>query len=176
MGRFAYILDSLFDTSAMSPRIIQLPLSGLDRRHYARELKRAEELHASLVRRLPAAFSAADEQFRQAHRMTCEEWNARQFIGGPADPSPTIADAIHAGIEMLEVRCKRCGHADLVDLMLVVWPRANQVHTLERGLGCQPCKSERRSRSRPDLVGLRMRNPTDTPTAPAVRKRGVPDL
>jgi hypothetical protein len=28
----------------------------------------------------------------------------RQFIGGPAEPSPRIADAIAGGCELLEVR------------------------------------------------------------------------
>jgi hypothetical protein len=69
----------------MSPRIIQLPLSGRDRRHYVRELRAAEQAH-----RDPPA--KVEEAYRAAHALACHEWNVRQFIGGPAEPSPRIAD------------------------------------------------------------------------------------
>lgn len=65
-------------------------------------------------------------------------------------PSPTIADAIHGGCELFEVRCKKCGRGDSVDLTDVVWPRDNPVHTLDRALGCRQCKTERRADLRPD--------------------------
>jgi hypothetical protein len=39
----------------------------------------------------------------------------RQFIGGPAEPSPSITDAIASGCELLEVR-QRCSHESLIDL------------------------------------------------------------
>jgi hypothetical protein len=87
----------------MSPRIIQLPLSGRDRRHYVRELRAAEQAH----RDLPAK---VEEAYRAAHALACHEWSVRQFIGGPAEPSPRIADAIAGGCELLEVRCRRCSH------------------------------------------------------------------
>jgi len=48
-----------------------------------------------------------DEAYRAAHRLACEEWSVRQFIGGPAEPSPRIVDAIAGGCELLEVRCRR---------------------------------------------------------------------
>jgi len=93
----------------MSPRIIQLPLSGRDRRHYVRELRAAEQVH----RDLPAK---VEEAYRAAHALACHEWNVPQFIGGPAEPSPRIADAIAGGCELLEVRCRRCSHESLIDL------------------------------------------------------------
>lgn len=147
----------------MSPRVIQLPMSGRDRRHYVRELRAAEEAHRTLVGRL-------GEAYRAAHRLACEEWNTRQFIGGEAEPSPTIAQALDAGRELLEVRCKRCGHESLIDLAEVVWPRDSQVHTLGKVLRCQRCTDERR-KPRPDLVALRPRNPPVT-EPPARRARG----
>src|SRR5712671_1657568 len=107
----------------MSPRIIQLPLSGRDRRHYVRELRAAEQAHRDLPARV-------EEAYRAAHALACHEWSVRQFIGGPAEPSPKIAEAIAAGCELLEVRCRRCGHGSLVDLTEVVWPREKPVHTL----------------------------------------------
>lgn len=133
----------------MSPRIIQLPLSGRDRRHYVRELKAAEEAHRKLA-------GQVEEAYRSAHALACQEWNTRQFIGGPPEPSPRIADAIAAGFELFEVRCRRCGHESLVDLEEAVWPRGNPVHTLAKVLRCQRCRDERK-RPQPDLVALRPR-------------------
>src|SRR5260370_36880644 len=136
----------------MSPRIIQLPLSGRDRRHYVREVRAAEEAH----RDLPAK---VEEAYRAAHALAC---HVRQFIGGPAEPSPRIADAIAGGCELLEVRCRRCSHESLIDLTDVVWPREKPVHTLAKGLRCQACKDERK-KPQPDLVALRPRHPEDDP-------------
>jgi hypothetical protein len=137
----------------MSPRIIQLPMSGGDRRHYARELARVERLHADLVRQLAGALATA-------HRLACEEWNARQFIGGEAEPSPTIAEARSGGCELLEVRCQRCGHADRIDLAEIIWPSTNPIHTLKKALACRPCKVSGAT-SRPDLVALVARHPPE---------------
>jgi hypothetical protein len=61
----------------MSPRIIQLPLSGRDRRHYVRESRAAEQAHRDLPARV-------EEAYRAAHALACEEWSVRQFIGEPA--------------------------------------------------------------------------------------------
>ena len=43
----------------MSPRVIQLPLSGRDRRHYVNELRKAELHYASVVKQADAAHVAA---------------------------------------------------------------------------------------------------------------------
>jgi hypothetical protein len=61
----------------MSPRIIHLPLSGRDRRHYVRELRAAEQAHREMPGRV-------EEAYRAAHRLACQEWSVRQFLGGPA--------------------------------------------------------------------------------------------
>jgi hypothetical protein len=73
------------------------PLCGRDRRHYVCELRAAEQVH----RDLPAK---VEEAYRAAHRLACHEWSVRQFIGGPAEPSPRIADATAGGCELLEVQ------------------------------------------------------------------------
>jgi hypothetical protein len=121
-------------------------MSGRDRRHYVAELRKAESAHAVLVTRTQAAFL-------EAHDLACQEWNTRQFIGGDAGPSPVIEAAILCGRELLEVRCKRCGHESMVDLTEVIWPRENQVHTLAPALRCQRCKDDRR-KVQPDLVAV----------------------
>src|SRR4029077_3454492 len=132
----------------MSPRIIHLPLSGRDRRHYVRELRAAEQAH----RDLPA----------KVEEVAFHEWNGRQFYSGPAEPSPRIADAIAGGCELLEVRCRRCSHESLTDLTEVVWPREKPVHTLAKVLRRQSSKDERK-KPQPDLVALRPRHPEGDP-------------
>lgn len=150
LAAIARWIDSRFD-GRMSPRIIHMPLSGGDRRHYVRELKRVEELHRGLVHKVAAAYAAADEHLRLAHRTACEEWNARQFIGGDAEPSPLIQHAIDGGVLHLEVRCPQCRTSRTVDLSEMIWPRDNPVHSLRRALYCQPCMTTSRRKVRPEL-------------------------
>jgi hypothetical protein len=119
-------------------RIIHVPRSGRDRKHFARELHKAEQAYDLKRREAEAAYAAADIALRQAHRLTCEAWSALQFIGGPEDPSASIVDAIHGGCGPLEVECRHCNHADMVDLALVVWPREQPVHSLRKALFCRP--------------------------------------
>jgi hypothetical protein len=158
---------------SVMPRIIHLPMSGRDRRHYVQQLRIGEQEQRSLARRVDDAYRVADETLRMAHALACREWNARQFIGGDAAPSPAIAHAIDAGYDLLEVKCRRCGHESVVDLALVIWPREHQVHTLERALGCQQCRRNGDKKSRPDLVALRMRNPPALdPAAARLARRG----
>jgi hypothetical protein len=77
-------------------------MSGRDRRHYTAELRKAENEHRRLMREAAAAHEAADRQLAEAHRLDCLAWSALQFSGGPDTPSPTIAAALHGGVEILE--------------------------------------------------------------------------
>jgi hypothetical protein len=153
----------------MSPRVIQLPMSGRDRRHYVQQLRTAEQAHVAICARLKDAIAVAEAHRVAAWALSCEEWNIRQFIGGDAAPSPAIADALSAGYELIEVRCKRCGHEDRIDLTEVVWPREKPVHSLGRALACKPCQQNGRPKQRPDLVALLCR-PEPEPSAPAQRR------
>lgn len=161
---------------SMSPRILQLPVSGRDRRHYVRELARVRGLHEALTKQAAAARGHAADLLRRANLLECEAWNARQFIGGPAQPSPTIAEAINAGCELLEVQCKRCGHTDHVDLIKVRRPRDRQIHTLQGAMDCRQCSHTSHWKPQANLVALCMRNPSDPdqPGAAAVLKGGGP--
>jgi hypothetical protein len=151
-------------------RIITPPLSGRDRRHFARELRSAEQTYERARREAEAAHASADAARAKAHRLDCEAWSALQFIGGPEEPSPPIAHALHAGCELLEVQCRHCNHADLVDLADVIWPRERPVHTLRRALYCRRCQTEYGTKRRPFLLGLRVRQ-KPAPTAPAAAAR-----
>ena len=135
-------------------------------------MRAAEQAHAGAVGAAAAAHAAADRAQRQAHRLDCEVWSTRQFIGGDLVPSPTIADAIHGGCELLEAQCKRCNHSEFVDLTLVIWPREKQVHTLKRVLFCRRCEREHGVKLRPDLVALRAREQPDPEPRRASRKVG----
>jgi hypothetical protein len=43
---------------------------------------------------------------KEADRLACEAWNMRMLgYRGPAQPSPTLGDALNAGYIYLEVRC-----------------------------------------------------------------------
>jgi hypothetical protein len=147
----------------MSPRIITLPLSGRDRKHYIRELRMAVQQHPVVVRQAAEARAVAD-------RLECEEWSIRQFIGGPAEPSPSIAQALNAGRDLLEVRCRRCNHGDYIALADLVLPRERPVHTLAKVLACQPCSRNGRPKQRPDLVAL-IEQPANDPAGPAKAAR-----
>lgn len=102
--------------------------------------------------------------------LDCQAWSARQFIGGPEDPSPSIEAALHGGVELLEVQCRHCNHSETVDLALVVWPRERPIHTLKKALYCRRCQDVYGKKRRPDLVALRMRE-APGPTAPAKAAR-----
>lgn len=155
----------------MSPRVISIPLSGGDRKHYARELKVAEKAHASLVQRVADARKVAGEYRRMLWRLECEEWSARQFIGGDLEPSPSIAAAIDADCVLLLVECRACGHGQRVDLTEVLWPREKPIHTLGKVLICKSCQSAGRPKRRPNLVGLQTREPDENPPQSAARRR-----
>src|SRR6201999_4193245 len=51
---------------------------------------------------------------------------------GPAQPSPTLGDALNAGYFYLEVRCLGCDTHQTVALDVVRRPKATPVHELER--------------------------------------------
>lgn len=151
-------------------RILHIPLSGRDRRHYAAELRKAESAYRQLVREAEAAHELADRHLAEAYRLDCEIWSTRLFLGGPDEPSPTIAQALHGGHELLEVQCRHCNHTELVDLALVIWPRERPVHTLRRVLYCAKCAKRSERKRRPYLIRLRVRTEPD-PKSPAKAMR-----
>lgn len=138
-------------------RVINIPpLSGGDRKFHARQLARGRAAHARLADELA-------ESMDKTCRLACDEWTARQFIGGPVDPSPTIKAALRGGRPMLEVECSACGHSKQIDLAEVVWPREDQVHKLP--LRCDQC-----DRRKPNFMRLEPRIP-DAPQPAAASGR-----
>jgi hypothetical protein len=146
------------------------PAQRCDRRHYGNELRKAQREYERLTREAEAAHAAADRALAEAHRLDCELWSARLFLGGPDQPSPRIADALHGGYPLLEVQCRHWNHAQIVDLAEVIWPRERPVHTIRKALYCAKCEKGHGKKRRPDLIGLRLRKEPN-PTSPAAAMR-----
>jgi hypothetical protein len=108
-----------------------------------------------------ASIRAAEERAaharKEADALACETWSKRMLgYKGPAQPSPTIGDAINGGYRYLEVHCHGCDTHQAVDLGIIRRPKTTPVHELERYMRCNPC-SERSGRpyKRSALVCLR---------------------
>jgi hypothetical protein len=103
--------------------------------------KSRERLYGSTIR-----FSAerAKHARQEADRLACEAWNFRMLgYQGPAQPSPTIGDALNAGYGYLEVRCLGCDTHQTVALDIVRRPKTTPVHELERYMRCKDCSQVR---------------------------------
>jgi hypothetical protein len=64
---------------------------------------------------------------------------------GPAQPSPTLGDALNAGYGYLEVRCLGCDTHQTVALGVVRRPKSTPIHELERYMRCKDCSDARLS-------------------------------
>jgi len=75
---------------------------------------------------------------------------------GPAQPSPTLGDALNAGYIHLEVRCPGCDTHQTVALDIVCRPKTTPIHELERYMRRWECSALRRYPfKRSHLVALR---------------------
>ncbi len=94
---------------------------------------------------------------QEADRLACEAWNFRMLgYKGPAQPSPTIGDALNAGYGYLEVRCLGCDTHRTVALDIIRRSKATPVHELERYMRCKDCSQVRGyPYKRSHLVALR---------------------
>jgi len=144
-------------------------MSGGDRKHFAREMHKAEVTFARLLEDAAAAHAAADSARATAFALDCQAWNTSLFIGELDHASPTIAAAIAGGFPLLEVRCEHCKHTEMIDLALVVQPRDRQVALMRSFLYCSPCQRKLGRKRRPDLIGLRPL-PGPQPAAPGRKK------
>jgi phage FluMu protein Com len=114
-----------------------------------------------------AARKEAAEKLREAAAETCQAWNYRMIgFGGPAQPSPTIAEAIKGGFYYLEVKCRWCRTHSIIDLTAVNEVRRKPdtpIWKLEASLRCRHCSEALRGR-RPatNIVRLRKENPSSS--------------
>jgi hypothetical protein len=108
-------------------------------------------------RSIRASAERAREARKEADRLACEAWNARMLgYKGPAQPSPTLGDALNAGFLYLEVRCLGCDTHQTVALDIVRRAKSTPIHELERYMRCKDCSQVRGySYKRSHLVALR---------------------
>jgi len=111
-------------------------------------------LYGTMIR---VSAERAKEARKQADRLACEAWNYRMLgYKGPAQPSPTLGDALNAGYGYLEVRCLGCVTHQTVALDIVRRPKATPIHELERYMRCKDCSQVRGyAFKRSHLVALR---------------------
>ena len=103
--------------------------------------KSRETIYGASVR---AAAERATEARKEADRLAVEAWNKRMLgFQGPAQPSPTLGDALNAGFGYLEVKCLGCNTHQTVALDIVRRPKATPVHELERYMRCRDCSEVR---------------------------------
>jgi hypothetical protein len=116
--------------------------------------KSRDKLFGSAVR---ASAERAAAARKEADRLACEAWNKRMLaFKGPAQPSPTLGDALNAGYAYLEVRCLGCDTHQTVALDIVRRPKTMPIYELERYLRCKDCSDVRGyPYKRTHLVALR---------------------
>jgi hypothetical protein len=160
----------------MSQRPVHIPLSGRDRRAFLRDLKTARGAAEMSDKEGDALLGRAMEHRRQSRelavqgfRKKCEAMNARLFYGGSIQPSPTIAQALFCGYDVLETRCNRCGARAAVPLDTVRTPAKTEIWKLEESaaLRCEPCSENKGWKQRLQIICLRPNQPLDDPGNPA---------
>jgi hypothetical protein len=86
----------------------------------------------------------ATEAIREADRAEAHAWSVRmEGLGGPAQPSPTIAQCLNGGYGWLEVKCHRCETKASIPLDAIRRPRNTPVWKLEASLKCRSCRKGR---------------------------------
>jgi hypothetical protein len=92
--------------------------------------------------RAQAAREEAAKAVRAADRAEAEAWSVRmEGYGGPAQPSPTIAQC--GGLGWLEVKCRRCETKASIPLEHVRRPRDTPIWKLEGSLRRRSCGTRR---------------------------------
>jgi hypothetical protein len=122
-----------------------------------------DRLRAAQIQR-----KAAEEEARKADsRMAaaeCEIWSAQmEGYGGPAQPSPTIAQALRAGYFYLEVKCHRCEHHGAIDLRALRRRDITAIWQLEASLSCEQCSRTNHWKARVHMIKLSRTPDTGTP-------------
>lgn len=99
---------------------------------------------SSARRSVPSAREAASQAVRDADRAEAEAWSIQmEGYGGPAQPSPTIAQCLNGGLRWLQVKCHRCETEASIPLDCVRRPRDTPIWKLESSLKCRSCRKGR---------------------------------
>jgi hypothetical protein len=94
--------------------------------------------------RAESARQRAKEAAKEADAAECLLWSEQmEGYGGPAQPSPTIAQCLNGGYGWLEVECHRCKSRASIPLDAIRRPRDTPIWKLEAALKCRSCKKGR---------------------------------
>jgi hypothetical protein len=86
----------------------------------------------------------AAKAVREADAAECLLWSEQmEGFGGPAQPSPTIAQCLNGGYGWLEVMCHRCETRASLPLDAIRRPRDTPIWKLEAALKCRSCATPR---------------------------------
>jgi hypothetical protein len=86
----------------------------------------------------------ARKAVREADRAEAEAWSIRmEGYGGPAQPSPSIAQCLNGGLGWLEVERNRCNTRASLPLDAIRRPRETPIWKLEAALKCRSCRKGR---------------------------------
>src|ERR1700722_9911158 len=119
-----------------------MPLSGGDRKAFAKELSKSRAMTHIFAERSAEKRREGEALIREADNLACQSWNERMWSdGGPIDPSPTVDQAINGGYPWLEIACSRCKAKRDVDLAALTHVSTTFVYDLVSRLVCQKCKS-----------------------------------
>ena len=66
-----------------------------------------------------------------------------EAFGGPAQPSPTIAQCLNGGYGWMEIECNRCKTRASMPLDAILWPRNTPIWKLEGSFRCRACGTPR---------------------------------
>jgi hypothetical protein len=81
---------------------------------------------------------------READAAECLLWSEQmEGFGGPAQPSPTVAQCLNGGYGWLEVMCHRCETRASLPLDAIRRPRDTPIWKLEAALKCRSCSKGR---------------------------------
>lgn len=113
---------------------------------------------------LDTAKQAARDVRSKIAAAECDVWSARmEGFGGPAEPSPTILQALGCGYFFLEVKCRRCLHQGAVDLRQLRRHPKTEIWRLEPSLICEACRKARRYGVHVNMIKLSKQPDTSTP-------------
>jgi hypothetical protein len=94
--------------------------------------------------RAEGARKDAIKAVKTADRAEAEAWSIRmEGYGGPAQPSPTIAQCLNGGLAWLEVKSHRRDAKASIPLEHVRRPRDTPIWKLEGSFRCRSCGTRR---------------------------------
>jgi hypothetical protein len=96
--------------------------------------------------RAARARQQAEKADREADAAECLLWSEQmEGFGGPAQPSPTIAQCLNGDYRWLEVMCHRCETRASLPLDAIRRSRATPIWKIESALKCRSCRTPRYS-------------------------------